>query len=398
MSMALEHCRVLDLAGEPGLYATKLLADLGADVVRIDAPAAARDPRSSLSRDASGNGLVYFNTGKRSITLDLESPEGCTIFRRLTAGVDVVCETSPPGSLAERGIGYEEIAKLDPKIVWVSITPFGLSGPRRDWKGSNAVGWAVSGVPPATGDPDRAPLIPGGSLPLAYLLASLNAAVGALIALRARRRSGGGQLVDVSVHESVVAAACEVGVPGFLDDLIRRERYGPRRPVLAPSGLYRTTDGYGAVMIVSPAHWEALGRWIAEKTGIEAAVDPMFRDLMVRRENAELLDEWTEALTSQYSKQELFEEGQRRGISITPVNRIADVARDPQLRARGYWVEIEDPVLGRLVIPGAPYRLAKTPWRTSAAPLLGADNQAVYCTELGLAKEELDRLSASGVV
>ena len=119
-------------------------------------------------------------------------------------------------------------------------------------------------VPPATGDPDRAPLIPGGSLPLAYLLASLNAAFGALIALRARRRSGLGQLVDVSVHESAVAAACEVGVPGFLDDLIRRERYGPRRPVLAPSGLYRTTDGYGAVMIVSPSHWEALGRWIGE--------------------------------------------------------------------------------------------------------------------------------------
>src|SRR2546428_404781 len=91
---------------------------------------------------------------------------------------------------------------------------------------------------------------------------------------------------------------------------------GPRRPVLAPSGLYRTTDGYGAVMIVSPAHWEAVGRWITEKTGNEAAADPMFRDLMVRRENAELLDQWTEALTSQYSKHELFEEGQRRGLSI----------------------------------------------------------------------------------
>ena len=103
MPASLEHYRVLDLAGEPGLHATKLLADLGADVVRIDPPTAAGDPRSSLSRDAAANGLVYFNTGKRSITLDLERPEGWTIFRRLTAGVDVVCETSPPGSLAERG-------------------------------------------------------------------------------------------------------------------------------------------------------------------------------------------------------------------------------------------------------------------------------------------------------
>src|SRR5207245_10146570 len=118
------------------------------------------------------------------------------------AGVAAAECATPPGMLAERGIAYEEIARLNPQIVWVSITPFGLSGPRRDWKGSNAVGWAVSGVPPATGDPDRAPLIPGGSLPLAYLLASLNAAFGALIALLARRRRELGHRVDISVLES----------------------------------------------------------------------------------------------------------------------------------------------------------------------------------------------------
>jgi crotonobetainyl-CoA:carnitine CoA-transferase CaiB-like acyl-CoA transferase len=124
----------------------------------------------------------------------------------------------------------------------------------------------------------------------------------------------------------------------------------------------------------------------------------MFRDIMVRRDNWQLLEEWTQALTIQYSKQELFEEGQRRGISITPVNRVADVAVDAQLRARGYWVEVDDPVLGRITIPGAPYRLAKTPWRTRPAPVPGSDNHAVYCAELGLSEEDLDRLSASGVV
>jgi crotonobetainyl-CoA:carnitine CoA-transferase CaiB-like acyl-CoA transferase len=195
-----------------------------------------------------------------------------------------------------------------------------------------------------------------------------------------------------------VAAAAEVGVPGFLDDLVARGRYGPRRPVLAPTAHYRTTDGYAAVVILSTTHWEALARWIAEKTGIEAVTDPMFRDVMVRRDNGELLEEWTQALTSQYSKQGLFEEGQRRGISITPVNRVADVAVDAQLRARGYWVEVDDPVLGRITIPGAPYRFAKTPWRTRPAPVPGGDNHAVYCAELGLSEEDLDRLSANGVV
>lgn len=395
---ALSGLRVLDLAGEPGLYATKLLADLGADVVRIDPPSARSDPRSLLSRDPRARGLAYFNSGKRSVTLDLASERGRDLFRRLAAGADVVCETEAPGALRDLGIGFERLREENEKLVWVSITPFGQSGPRRHWKGSNLVGWALSSVPPTLGEPDRAPLAPAASQPLAYLLASMNAAAGTLLALRVRRRTGRGQRVDVSVHESTVAASSEVGPVGFLDDLVPRRRTGNRRPSLPPTGIFPTSDGHAAVVILAVTHWDALARWIVEKTGNEAVLDPLFRDVIARREVGALLEEWTEALTVQYSKQELFEEGQRRGISITPVNRIDDVFRDAQLAARRFWVEVDDPVAGRVRMAGGPYKLGRTPWRTSAPPLPGEHNEAVYRELLGLAEQELEALARAGVV
>jgi benzylsuccinate CoA-transferase BbsE subunit len=141
--------------------------------------------------------------------------------------------------------------------------------------------------------------------------------------------------------------------------LIPRRRIGNRRRNLAPSGLYPCRDGFAAIMIVPVAHWEALARWVQEKTGNDAVLDPMFRDLGTRVETAELLESWVEELTRQYTKQELFEQGQRRGISITPVNRLADLLEDPHLAARGWWREETSAEGRRIRIAGPPYRVGR---------------------------------------
>jgi crotonobetainyl-CoA:carnitine CoA-transferase CaiB-like acyl-CoA transferase len=364
----LSGVRVLELAAlGPVSFTGMMLADLGADVVRVEPPGGGRlrhlPPR--------GLGAAYFDTNKRSIVADLGTEQGRARLARLAARADVVVDTGPPGHLDDLGAGPAVLCAANPALVWVAVTPFGLTGPRRHWRASNLTAWAQSGVLRTTGEPDRPPVVPGGPVRLAQVLASFNAAIGALLAVRARRRTGRGQVVDVSVVESAMLAGIEVGVPYWVDDLVPRERQGNRRAAIRPWGLYPCADGWASLVSVVPEHWDALGAWIHERTGNEAATEPVFREVLTRVEAAELVDEWTSELTVTYAKHELFAEAQRRGIPCTPVNTVADLAGDPHLAARGFWVEVDDPELGTVRLPGAPYRLSATPWRAGRAPRLG---------------------------
>mgnify|MGYP001373235834 CR=1 FL=1 len=400
---ALSGYRVLDLSDQKGAYGGKLLADLGAEVIKIEAPAG--DPvrlqppfKDGLASRENSLYHAYMNANKQSVTLSLETADGRDLFRRMVGSADVVYECYPPGYLAERGIGYDDLRRVKPDIVWVAVTPYGQTGPRRDWAGSDLVGWAAGGVLNGVGDPDRAPAWPASVAQLGYLLAGVNAAAGVLLALRSRRVTGESQFVDISVQEAVAAITPEIGVPAFLDDLIPKERFGNRRRNVAPSGLYACKDGYVAVIIVSPAHWVALAQWIREKVGVEDVTHEVFETIQQRRETAELLEQWTEELTLQYTKQEFFVEGQRRGIAITPVNTVADLLQDPHLEARGYWTTVSHPILGEMRMPRHPYRLSQTPVTPGRAPLLGEHNRRMYMEELGLSQEMMDLLGANGVI
>ena len=375
--------RVVDLSGPAGAYGTKLLADLGADVIKVEPPAG--DPMRRMAPHLedveppeSSLWWAFFAAGKKSVVLDLHSEEGRSSLRDLASTADAVVESAGPGVLDRSGIGPDSLRADHPELIWVAISPFGASGRLRDWAGSNLVAWAMSGVLYTSGMPDRPPVIPGGQALLACHTAALDAAIGLMLAVRARRRSGRGQFVDVSMQEAMAAVSAEVGAGIYLDDLVARPRQGNRRPVTRPWGLYPTADGYASVVVLQPAHWAAWSRWTNEVTGNEAILDPVFADMRMRWEASDAVDLWAEELTEGVGKQDLFEEGQRRGIPITPVNTVADLNDDPQLAAAGFFDEIDHPAMGALRMPVAPIQLEHGDRRrASRAPLLGEHTEAV---------------------
>ena len=357
--------RVLELTGLTGAYATRMWAALGADVVvaePADGHLLRRLPPFAPDGDGTKVSLwwAFFGQGKRSVV----APPGSAARAELLAAADVVLTDVEPA-------GEEPKPAHDQQVV-VAISPFGLHGPRRDWQGSELIAWASSGVGQTIGFPDRPPLCPATPVQFAAHLTSLFAMNAALLALRARRSTGQGQVVDLSMQECCLALAPETGAALFLDDGLPRTRPGNRRAVTRPWGLYPCADGFVSLLVLQPAHWRAMAVWIAEITGIDGVLDEVFVDLHVRWEVSDFIDECTEQLTRAQTKLDLFVEGQRRGIPITPVNTIADLRQDPHLAASGFWRTDEHPQLGPLPTPGAPFRVEHDWWRWASAPALGA--------------------------
>lgn len=379
----LKGVRVIDLAGLPGAYGTMMLAGLGADVVKVEPPGGDRIRRLGpfLDRvDVPENSLwwAYLGQGKRSVVIDWTTTAGQAQLRELMTNADVVMDSAAYGTWEALGLGPGQLAAENPSLVWVAISPFGRSGPRRDWKGSDLIAWAGSGVLYTTGFVDRPPVAPAGPVQLACHLAAMNAAAGVLLALRARRiNDGKGQLVDISMQECVLGIAPETGAPVSLDDRVHRPRGGNRRDLTRPFGLYPCKDGYVSFLVLQPGHWQAMARWIHEGTGNDVFLDETFNDLAVRREVSDFVDEFVEALTMPATKLELFREAQRRGVPCTPVNTIADLLEDPHLAATGFFQTADHPKIGSYIRPGAPFRDNHGWWSLSRAPLLGEHTEEV---------------------
>ncbi|MEA3216965.1 MAG: benzylsuccinate CoA-transferase BbsE subunit [Acidimicrobiia bacterium] len=371
MSGPLQGTRVIDLAGLPAAYGTMLLAGLGADVVKVEPPAGDSLRRLPPFLDAvepPENSLwfAYLGQGKRSVVIDYEQAEGRRRLEQLISTADVVVESSAPGT-------WDGVRQGNPQVVWASVTPFGQTGPRRSWQGSNLVAWASSGVLYVTGFPHSPPVTPAGPVQLACQLAALNTAASVMLALRARAAhpEGKGQLVDISMQECCLAISPETGAPLFLDDLVHRNRLGNRRDVSSPFGLYPCKDGHVSFLVLQPAHWLAMATWIQDVTGNDIFLEETFYDIAMRAQTKDLVDEWTEAVTKEFTKLELFQEGQRRGIPVTPVNTVADLAVDPHLEAVSFFEPTDHPKLGPFLRPGAPFRDNHGWWSLSRAPLLG---------------------------
>ncbi len=399
---ALTGRRVLEIADASGAYCGKLLADMGADVIKVEPPRG--DPSRAIPpflHDAPGPDrslfFLYMNTSKRGITLDCTQPAGRSLLRRLALRADIVIETLPVGELEALGIGHPSLSAERPRIVVTSITGFGQTGPHRDWASTDLVAGAVGGAMTVTGEADDPPVALAGSQN--QLMACTTAAASSLIALHHATRSGRGQHVDISSQETTLAVSHICGVGKWLEDGVVPRRVGTSLTASVPSGAYACRDGRVYLMVNRPAHWKSLAAWIHEVTGNQEVLDPLFEGPSSRRiEYRELLDLFISELTARFSVDEIYHEGQRRHIAFTPLNSTAEVARDEHLAASDYFVSVAHPD-GTLRMPGAPFRHSATPWAIRRpAPTLGQHNQDVYCGELGLTAAALGQLAAEGVV
>jgi crotonobetainyl-CoA:carnitine CoA-transferase CaiB-like acyl-CoA transferase len=313
--------------------------------------------------------------GKRSVTIDLDREDGRQQFAALVAHSDALVTTAGVGEMEALGLGYDALRTRYPRLVYTSVTPFGLTGPRRRWRGGDLVGWAASGAMPSIGDADRAPLAPGGGL--SHMTAALNAAMGTMAALTARDASGVGQLVDISVQEATVSVAMEVSPLVVLEGGFVQRRTG-RRKEAGPIGHYATSDGAVSIVAYMPEHWRALAEWVRDETGVEEIASEEFAGTPIARIHyADVVDVWIEGLTSRYTKQAFFEEAQRRGITVGPVNSASDVLDDAHLHAIHDWSEYDSPDAGRLRVPGSPIHVDGAAAVVGDVPRPGEHNEAL---------------------
>ena len=407
---ALGPYRVLDLAGEMGLFCGKILGDLGADVIKIEPlrgdPSRRIGPFYHDDPDTEKS-LFWFayNTNKRGITLNIETDDGREIFKRLVKTADIVVETFAPGYFDKLGLGYSELEKINHGVILVSITPFGQTGPYKDWKAPDIVAWAMGGEAAPFGDADRPPFHVSYHSQ-AYLNAGADGAMGALMALWYRNQTGEGQQVDVSVQEAVVQ--CTEHITSGWDlrkAVIKRGGGAGARTKLTQ--LWKCKDGY--------VSWFFWGGVMSERTNIPLVkwmeTEGMADDYLLKFDWSNFGNNTTqaeidriEAPTAKFflahTKAELFEGAVKTNTQVYPVYTQADILTDPQLTARRFWVGIEHPELGtKLSYPG-PFATTNeaSPRITRRAPLIGEHNLEIYEGELGISREKLITLREAGVI
>jgi crotonobetainyl-CoA:carnitine CoA-transferase CaiB-like acyl-CoA transferase len=408
--------RVLDLTSARGQLCGQILGDLGADVVQVEPPGGAPVRRESPFVDHVAHpdrSLAWWavSRGKRGITLDLDTPRGQAMLRRLAARADFVMESDTPGVQARRGLDYTALATLNPKLVYVSITPFGQDGPKALWADSDLVLMAAGGPLLLMGDADRAPL--RVSIPQAYAHASAEAAAAALIAHHERERSGIGQHVDVSAQQAVTLATQSYllsSAVGFPDG--HRVAGGAGIGPLVVRFVFPAVDGHVSITFLFGSSvgpfTQRLMHWIADEGGCDTATRDkdwigFFERMFSGEESFSELtraQDVVAAFTRTKTKAELLDAALSRDLLIAPVATTREVVENVHLVARDYWQTVEHPELGRSVrYPGPFARFSATPIQyRRRPPTVGEHNAEVYSGELGLTRDELRALAAEGII
>jgi crotonobetainyl-CoA:carnitine CoA-transferase CaiB-like acyl-CoA transferase len=393
----LSSYRVLDLAGPLGFHCTKLLADMGADVIKVEPPAGDEARRTPPFKDDVPHAekslyFLHFNTNKRGITLDIEKPDGRAVILELARKCDVVLETAAPGRMDELGLGYQAFRAQNRGIVYASITPFGQTGPWRDYKANDMAGIALGNLLYLAGEPGEPPLQPPGEI--AYGMASTYGAFGIATALYHRLESKEGQYIDVSMHE------CAGHIAGYFipnygytgAKPARASRKGEETDLYDP---YATKNGFARIFIIPVEQWRRLVEWMGSPASISG---PEFEKMSYRRQHPDIVTKAIAEFCAKYTKEELYDEGQKRRIAVTPINTAGEFVEMEQTKARELFVEMEHPVVGKYKQFGVVPRLMDSPGGIyRAAPLLGEHNAEIY-KEIGMSADDLVALRAAGVI
>jgi len=417
-SELLNGLRMLDLTDEKGALCGKIFADMGAEVIKVEPPDGCPtrrippflDDEPGLDRSLH---FLAFQAGKRSVTLNLETADGRELLKELTKRSDFLVESFPLGRMESLGLGYDALAQLNPRLIQASITPFGDKGPGKDYKAADIVSWASGGAMFMMGDEGKPPI--QMSEPQAWLHAGAEAAVASMIAHYPRQIDGQGQHIVVNAQACIVWTLMnEQAMPLLHGDYLRRSgvftgAIGGRRKT-----VYQCKDGHLSFLIAGGAYFNstnaviawmkeegAAPEWLTREGGLKSLTPSGF--MSASAADLKELDDTEEAVQRFFltkTKKELWENILKRRLFGAPVANAADIAGDPQLKSRDYFVTVDHAGLGRtFTMPGAFAKMSETPvGPQGAAPQLGQHNHDVYGGLLGLSAAEIVELRAAGVI
>ncbi|HYH40577.1 MAG TPA: CoA transferase [Burkholderiales bacterium] len=401
MQGALDDITVLDLGQVIAMpMCTMLLADMGAKVIKVESRERGAErmslgiPRQRDGKTERVHAAQYRERNKLAVTLDLKNPAGVALFKELVAKADVVAENFSVGAMARLGLGYEDVARVNPKIVYASITAFGQDGPYAKQRGYDMLSQAISGFMSINGYPDGPPTRAGQSISDYY--AGMLCAFSIVSALRHRDRTGKGQHIDIALLDSMIVCLDNLGerytVGGELLTRAGNVSFGG-----SSSGVYPATDGHVAIAAgTSTAVWQRFTKVINRP---ELATDPKYATTAARRERrdsvAAIIQEWSSARP----KAEVVKALGDGGVPAAVVNNVAEMIADPQVKARDMFVDYDHPTYGPLKVTGTPLKLSETPGRVETlAPEPGEHNEEIFVGMLGHSKDELTKWEAEGVV
>ena len=407
--------RVLDLTDEKGYLCGKILADLGADVIKVERPGG--DPSRNIvpfykdiaDKETSLPWFAY-NANKRSITLNIETADGQEILRKLVKKSDLIIESFSPGYLDSLNLGYRALSLICPEIIFTSITPFGQNGPYRDLKGPDIVLMAMSGVMKLWGDPDRAPV--RLSVDQAYYHASADAAVGSIIALYYKEISGEGQQIDVSAHESVTMALIDA-LPNWDISRVVMKRMGSSWVSASKGGsatrqTWACKDGYitfevlggmsGAKFNREMVAW-AVSEGMRDESLENTAWEEFDYENAAQEEHDHIVAFFSEFFMK-HTVKELFQGAVERRIILYPVADVKEISEDEQLEARKFWEHIHHPELGDTInyVGGFIKSSEQSLGIRRRPPLIGEHNVEIYKGELNITAEEMAMLKENNII
>lgn len=394
MGKALQGVRVLDLTRVlAGPYASMILGDLGAEVIKIETPNGGDDARG-YGPFLNGESAYFMsiNRNKKSLTLNLKKQEGKDIFLKMVKEADIIIENYRPGTMEKLGLGYEELEKVNPRIIYAASSGFGHTGPYSQRAAYDLIVQGMGGIMSLTGEPDGVPTRVGASI--GDITSGLFTVIGILSAINHRHETGKGQKVDVAMLD------CQVAI---LENAIARyavtgkspKPTGNRHPSISPFAVFAAKDGYLVVAAGNDQLWK---KWCYTVGREELAEDPRFMTNNDRTENWDQLEKIASAIIAERKVDDwlrLFEEA---GIPSGPINDVEQVMQHPQIIAREMLIHQDHPVAGRFLMPGIPVKLSKTPGTIDLpAPLLGQHSESIL-SKLGFSNDEITRLKKENVI
>ncbi len=401
MTQALSDIRIIEI-GEmvSAPYAAKMLADMGAEVIKVERPRVGDRARSMGPFPASGpdpeqSGLfLSLNANKLGVTLDISQPEGFTILERLVVQADILIHNVPPPAMDRIGLGFDRLRKVNPLLVMTSVSPFGLNGPYRDYLAEELTLWNAGGAcyinGAGTPDPDVPPLKTFGH-PASYA-GGVHAAVATLGALIARDFSGEGEHVEIAVQDVMAATGFGVMFWPFMHTIMTR--LGEK--VVQPLEAMEAKDGWIFIEAVEEHQWNEFVELMGKPSW---ALEPIFATRQLRAANWDVLQPLLQQWVKQQNVLDLCKRAQERRIPFAPVSTMRDLLESEHLTAREFFVGLEHPVAGLLSYPGAPAKFSASPWQARrAAPTLGQHNAEIFQGRLGYSAAALAELRGRGVI